>query len=104
MNQVVLSDRTIYLAGQVANDRSADIRTQAREVLSKIDSLLELAGSERKKLLSVNVYLSDIRDFAALNEVYDAWVEADAMPVRACTEARLADPSLKVEMTAVASI
>lgn len=103
MNQVVQAAGTVYLAGQVAKNRDADLRQQTREVLEKIDALLALAGCNRSHLVSVNVYLAHITDFEAMNEIYDAWIDRKAMPARACTEARLADPRLKVEITAIAA-
>ena len=66
------------------------------------DALLAEAGTTRAKLVAVNVFLPHITDFDAMNEVYDAWVDRANPPTRACVEARLADPDLRVEMTAVA--
>jgi len=94
---------TLYIAGQVADTFTATIEEQTTEVLGKIDALLEQGGSSKSKLLSVNVYLSNIADFDAMNRAFDAWLDKDNMPTRATIEARLADPNLRVEMTAVAA-
>lgn len=104
MSQAVTHNDTVYLAGQVANDRKADIEGQTRDVLAKIDALLAEAGTSKSKLIAINVFLVHISDFDAMNRVYDAWVDRAGPPVRACVEARLADPDLRVEMTAVAAL
>ena len=95
---------TLYIAGQVADTATAGIEQQTREVLAKIDALLQKGGSSKSKLLSMNVYLSNIADFDAMNRAYDAWVDTANLPARATVEARLAGPDLRVEMTAVAAI
>jgi enamine deaminase RidA (YjgF/YER057c/UK114 family) len=95
---------TLYIAGQVADTLTASIEVQTREVLAKIDALLAEAGSSKAKLLAINVYLAHISDFAAMNTAFDAWVDTANLPVRATVEARLADPNLRVEMTAVAAL
>lgn len=95
---------TLYIAGQTADDESASIEEQTRDVLAKIDALLAKGGSAKAKLVSINVYLSNIADFAAMNSVYDAWIDKANLPTRATVEARLARPSLRVEMTAIAAV
>lgn len=102
MSQAVAAGGMLYVAGQVADGRKASIEDQTRDVLGKIDSLLAQAGTDRSKLLAVNVFLPNIADFDAMNSVYDGWVDVANPPARACVEARLADPDLRVEMTAVA--
>jgi len=104
MSQAVSYGGLIHIAGQVAEDRKAGIEGQTLDVLSKIDALLKEAGTDRSKLLAVNVFLPAIVDFEAMNGVYDAWIDPENPPVRACVEARLADPDLRVEMTAVAAL
>lgn len=101
MSQAVMHGGQIHIAGQVADDRKASLEEQTRQVLAKIDALLKEAGGSKSKLLSVNVFLPHIGDFDAMNAVYDAWIDPANPPARACVEARLADPDLKVEMTAV---
>ena len=104
MSQAVVHGNTVYLAGQVATDYNGTIEKQTGEVLAAIDKLLAEAGTSKSKLLSVQVVLNNIADFAAMNTVYDAWIDPANPPARACVEARLADPDLRVEMTAVAAI
>ena len=94
---------TVYLCGQVAKDRTAGIANQTITTLEKIEALLESAGSDKTRLLSVTIYLRDMKDFAAMNEVWDAWVEPGFAPARACVEARMASPELLVEMSVTAA-
>ena len=101
MSQAVMHGGQIHVAGQVADDRKASLEEQTRQVLGKIDALLKEAGGSKSRLLSVNVFLPHIGDFDRMNAVYDAWIDPAHPPARACVEARLADPDLRVEMTAV---
>lgn len=104
LSQAVVANGFVFIAGQVADDGDVGIEAQTRSVLAKIDRLLEEAGSSKSKLLMVNVFLPHMIDFDAMNHVYDAWIDRDNLAARACVEARLADPELRVEMTAVASL
>lgn len=100
----VRHNNTLYIAGQTADTETADIAQQTREVLHKLDELLAKGGSSKAKLLSINVYLANIADFAEMNKVYDAWIDTANLPTRATVEARLASPNLRVEMTAIAAV
>jgi enamine deaminase RidA (YjgF/YER057c/UK114 family) len=102
MSQAVIHNDTIYLAGQVADDESADVADQTRQVLAKIEGLLAEAGTDKSKILFANVWLSDISTFEQMNEVWDAWVTPGNPPARACVESKLAGPQLKVEIAVVA--
>ena len=103
MSQVVIHGDTVYLAGQVADDTSADVAGQTRQILAKIDELLREAGTDKAKILSANVWLSDISTFNQMNEVWDAWVTSGSPPARACVESKLAAPQYKVEIMVVAA-
>ena len=103
MSQIVIHGDTIYLAGQVANDAGADITAQTQQVLQKIDAMLAEAGSDKTKILSAQIWISNIGHFAQMNEVWDAWVPEGQAPARACIEARLASPDLLVEVGIIAA-
>ena len=103
MSQIVMHGDTIYLAGQVASNPDGDTAAQTSDVLAKIDARLKEAGSDKSKLLSATVYLADIRDFNAMNEVWDAWVAPGNPPGRTCVQARLARPNIRVEITVIAA-
>ena len=104
MAQAVTYCGAVHIAGQVADNRKTGIAEQTRAVLAKIDALLTEAGSSKSKLVSVNIFLPQIGDFEAMNEVYDAWIDTTSPPARACVEARLADPDLRIEITAIAAV
>jgi enamine deaminase RidA (YjgF/YER057c/UK114 family) len=103
MSQIVIHGDTVYLAGQVASDAGADIQTQTRQVLEKIETLLEEAGSAKNKLLSAQIWLTSMGHFAQMNEVWDAWLPEGVSPARACIEARLASPDLLIEIGVIAA-
>ena len=103
MSRVVVHNDTVYLAGQVEDDPSADVAGQTRQILAKIDSLLAEAGADKSKLLSANVWLSDISTFDKMNAVWDEWVTPGKPPARATVESRLARPEFKVEIMVVAA-
>ena len=97
------SGRLVYLAGQVAEDRDADIEGQTRSVLDQVDRLLAEAGSDKRHILSATIYLADMKDYASMNAVWDAWVPQGDTPARATVEARLAHPGYRVEIQVVAA-
>jgi enamine deaminase RidA (YjgF/YER057c/UK114 family) len=101
---MVVHNGTIYLAGQVADDSSADLATQTRQALATIDRLLGEAGSDKTKILSVTIYLPDMNDFAAMNAVWEAWVPAGQTPARATVQAKLASSAYKVEIQVIAAV
>lgn len=103
MSRVVVHGETIYLCGQVAKDDTADIKGQTATTLEKIEELLSSVGSDKTRLLSVTIYISDMTLFKAMNEVWDAWVTSGTAPARACVEARMARPELLVEMSVIAA-
>ena len=104
MSQAVVHGNTVYLAGQVANDTSADVAGQTRQVLASIDELLRAAGTDKTQLVSATIYLADIATFAQMNFVWDTWVAAGSTPARATVEAALATPAYKVEIVVVAAL
>ena len=103
MSKIVTHHNTIYLCGQVADNSGEGIAGQTENMLAKVDTLLELAGSDRKHMLSATIYLRDMKDFAAMNTVWDKWVPEGCAPARACVEARIARPDLLVEISVVAA-
>ncbi|UXY16828.1 RidA family protein [Chitiniphilus purpureus] len=102
--EIVVHNNTVYLAGQIAESLDKDTRGQTEEVLASIDRLLNEVGSDRQKLLSVTIYLADMNDYDAMNEVWSAWVIKCHTPARATVEARLADPRYRVEMVVTAAL
>jgi enamine deaminase RidA (YjgF/YER057c/UK114 family) len=103
MSAVVIHGDTVYIKGITARAAGGDITAQTRNVLDQLDALLAEAGIGRDRLLQMTIWLADMTDFAAMNAVYDAWVLKGYQPVRACVQAGLADPSLRIEIRAIAA-
>jgi enamine deaminase RidA (YjgF/YER057c/UK114 family) len=104
MSGAVVHGDTVYLAGQVANQAAGkSVTEQTQEILSIIDSLLAEAGTDRSKLLMVNIWLTDMNTFQEMNAVWDAWVSPGNTPARATVEAKLAAPQFKVEIAVIAA-
>ena len=104
LSEIVVHGNTIYLAGEVPDDTSLDITGQTEQVLAKIDKLLKQVGSDKTKLLSAQIFLPDMKDFAGMNAVWEKWVVAGQTPARATIEAKLANPAYKVEIMCIAAI
>ncbi|EHM03038.1 endoribonuclease L-PSP [Acetobacteraceae bacterium AT-5844] len=92
----------VFLAGVTAQDLSQDVVGQTKQVLAKIDELLENHGTDKTRLLQAQVWLKDIRDRDALNGVWTKWLPEGGAPVRACVEANMADPRHLVEIMVTA--
>src|SRR5581483_448006 len=91
MSQAVIHNGLVYLAGQVALDApGSSVKEQTQSILKRIDALLRAAGTDKSNLLSANVWLTDLRRFDEMNEVWDRWVVPGNTPTRVCTEAKLA--------------
>jgi enamine deaminase RidA (YjgF/YER057c/UK114 family) len=104
MSRVVQCNGFTFLGGQTATDRTLDIKGQTAQVLEKIDNFLAKAGLDKTRILSAQVWLSDINaNFAGMNEVWDAWAPEGHAPARATVESKLAAPDLLVEITVIAA-
>lgn len=104
MSKAVVHGDTVYLAGQVADKAAGkSVAEQTEEILGIIDSLLAEAGSDKSKLLMVNIWLADMSTFAEMNGVWDKWVVAGQTPGRATVEAKLAAPQFTVEIAVIAA-
>lgn len=106
MSRIVIHNDTIYLCGQVCKDTVTEpyIKEQTTSMLEKVDQLLLDAGSDREHILSATVYLRDMKDFSAMNEVWDAWVPKGHAPARACLESAMARRELLVEISVIAAV
>lgn len=104
MSKAVVHGNTVYLAGIVAdNPKGKSVREQTQDILGQIDGFLAKAGTDKNKLLSANIWITDMANFAEMNEVWDAWVAPGSTPARATVEAKLAAPDYKVEIMVVAA-
>lgn len=103
MSQAVVHNGTVYLAGQVG-EPGASVTDQTKTVLAQIDRLLAETGSDKTRLLSAQIWLASMADFAEMNAVWDAWVAPGHAPARATGESALATPDYKVEIIVVAAV
>ena len=105
MSKIVIHNGVVYTSGQTAGDAGDDIRSQTQATLDKVDALLKEAGTSKSHALSATIWLKDInRDFAAMNEVWNAWVDPENKPVRATVEAAMARDILLVEIQVTAAL
>jgi enamine deaminase RidA (YjgF/YER057c/UK114 family) len=104
MSKAVVHGNTVYLAGIVANEpKGKSVAEQAKDILGQIDGFLAQAGSDKSKLLTANIWVTSMTDFAEMNAVWDAWVSPGNTPARATVEAKLASPDYKLEIMVVAA-
>ncbi|MDR6287900.1 MULTISPECIES: RidA family protein [Inquilinus] len=104
MSAAVIHDGRVFTAGQVADKPTPDVTDQTRQILATIDALLAEAGTDKTKLLTANIWLADIADFAAMNAAWDKWVSPGNTPARATVESKLASPEYRVEIQVTAAI
>lgn len=104
LSGAVVHAGTVYLAGQVADDATLDAEGQTADILRQIDALLADAGTDKTHLLTVQIFIADLADFAAMNRAWDAWLDPRHKPARATVEARLANPAWRVEITGIAAL
>ena len=104
LSEIVIHGNTVYLAGEVPDDTSLDIEGQTTQVLTKIERALKQAGSDKAKLLSAQIFLPDMKDFAGMNAAWEKWVVPGQTPARATIEAKLANPAYKVEIMCIAAL
>jgi len=103
MSRAVVRGDTVYLAGLTAGDTAQDIKGQTKQILDKIDSYLAQAGSSKSNLLSANLWIKDMALFADMNSVWNAWVDPENPPARACVKAEMARPEVLVEIMVTAA-
>jgi enamine deaminase RidA (YjgF/YER057c/UK114 family) len=104
MSKAVVHGDSVYLAGVVADAaKGKSVTEQTKDILAQIDGLLAKAGTDKSKLLTTNIWITDMANFAEMNAVWDAWVSPGNTPARATVEAKLAAADYKVEIMVVAA-
>ena len=98
LSEAVSANGFVFLAGMVPEDTSGDITAQTADVLRQIDHWLAQAGSDKSRILEATIYLPNLADYDDMNVAWDAWVDTQNTPARACVEAKLAKPEWKVEI------
>ncbi|WP_338332360.1 RidA family protein [Acetobacter sp. LMG 32666] len=100
----VIHNGLVYLAGQIADDATLDAQGQMADILQQVDAILAKAGTDKSRLISVQIFLADMNDMASMNRAWDAWLDQSNKPARATVEAKLANPAWKVELTGIAAL
>lgn len=98
LSEATVANGFIFLAGMVPETASDNVTEQTRDVLHQIDGWLKQCGSDKQHILEATIFLSNMSDYAGMNEAWDAWVDPKHSPARACVEAKLANPDWKVEI------
>jgi enamine deaminase RidA (YjgF/YER057c/UK114 family) len=104
LSEMAVHNGTVYLAGQVPTDATADMAGQTQQVLQQIDALLARAHTDKSRLLMVQIFVKDLAEFPAMNAVYDRWVADVSAPPRATVQAALANPDWKLEIVVTAAL
>lgn len=103
-SDAVIHGNTVYLSGHVPEaSKGQDITAQTRDVLAQIDETLRDCGTDKTKILTATIYLTDMKNFAAMNAVWDQWVAQGHTPARATVEAKLASPDYGIEIVMIAA-
>ena len=103
MSRCVVRGDTVYVCGLTSSDTSLDIKGQTQNILDKIDEYLSRAGTSKSNLLHAQLWITDMANFAGMNEIWNAWVDPDNPPVRACVQSGLARPEILVEIMVTAA-
>lgn len=107
MSKIVINNGTVYLSGIVPSPEAEgkDIATQTQSVLEQIEALLQEAGTDKSRLLTATIWLSDIEhDFSTMNGIWGEWLDPNGIPTRATVEAKLARPTVNVEIQVTAAL
>ena len=105
LSRSVVHNGVAWLSGIVAADCTQDIRGQTRQVLARVDELLAASGSDKSRLLSVQIWMKDMSaDFAGMNETWSAWVDATQTPARAAAQVMFDDPQILLELIVTAAV
>lgn len=104
MSRIIVNNDVVYLCGQVCNDSEQGIELQTWTMLKKVEDLLIEVDSNKKHLLSATIYLKDMKDFAAMNRVWEAWLPEGCAPARSCVQASMARSDLLVEISVIAAV
>lgn len=92
----------IFMSGQLGEGTT--IEEQTASTLAGLEKALAQAGSDKTKILELTIWLSDLKDYDGMNQVYDKWITPGSPPPRACVQATLAKPEWKIEIRCIASV
>lgn len=103
LHEVVEHNGVLYFGGMVAEDLSLDMAGQARDVFSQLDALLTHQGSDKTRILSALVFVSDLALKAAFNEEWKRYFAADHLPARAAVQVGGLGPDVLLEIVFTAA-
>ena len=103
LSEAAVFNGVIYLAGMVPECAATDIASQTADVLAQVDRRLAELVSDKRRILRAQIFLADLADMAGMNAVWDAWVAPGHAPPRATVQARLGDPSWRIEIVVTAA-
>ena len=104
LSEMAIHHGTVYLAGQVPDDTTQDIRGQTRQVLAMVDKLLAEAHTDNAHILMAQIFLADVTEIDGMNEVWEDWIAPGDAPPRATVQAKLANPAWKIEIVVTAAL
>jgi enamine deaminase RidA (YjgF/YER057c/UK114 family) len=104
MHRIVRHNGVLYIGGLIADDCDGGMGSQTRQICAKLDKLLATAGSDKTKLLSATLYVTDIDAKAEMNEAWLEWLDGTDLPARATIGvATLGGPTVKIEIVVTAA-
>lgn len=107
-NQAILVDNTLYASGQIALDPKTmelineDIVAETTQVMKNLSEVLKAAAMNFEDVVKATIYLSDMRDFASVNEVYGSYFDHDQAPARETVEVATLPKNVGVEISVIA--
>ncbi len=108
-SQGIVSGDTVRVSGKTGSDPetgefSDDVAEQTTRTLRNVETILEAAGTSADAIVSATVYLTDMDDYEAVNDAYEAYLD-EPYPARTCVEvSRLPAPDAAVEITVTAEL
>lgn len=104
-SRAVVYNGMVFVGGQTADDRTQDVRGQTRQTLAKIEHYLALAGTDKSRLLTAQIWIKNLeRDFEGMNEIWNTWTAPGAAPTRATAQCEMGAQDILVEIIVTAAV
>lgn len=103
MSGVTIFNQVVYLSGQVPTNTELDVEGQTLEVLAKVDELLALANTDKSRILLASLFVKNLEDFPAINQIWIDWIKGHEAPSRATIQADLVNPKWLIEIAVTAA-
>lgn len=107
-NQAVLTNGTLYVSGQIALDVesgeliTSDIQSEAKKVMENLKAVLKAADMNFSNVVKASIFLSDMENFSAVNEIYSSYFNHDTAPARECVQVAALPKYVNVEISVIA--